>query len=245
MARMAWLVTIALAASSASAQAGPRAVLDSQKEFLEKNSLTDVKRRVCHGVDKLKVIPFGYSKKGAFAHLEYTDEDVIGLWKLVITDLITDKRLATVSMEDPDYALDMRAFLKAQALPVGLAIEKHRIRPQDLGKPAPFPLKLGGQSVDLRLAHHPRPRDSDTRRHEVFLSVSDLGEKRLAELNAPGDAGCCGVLGAVKSPHEPRLAVLILRAQRGFEGALVCKVEVIGAHLKAGFKPPQAEETKP
>ncbi|MBW1811792.1 MAG: hypothetical protein JRJ87_26630, partial [Deltaproteobacteria bacterium] len=69
------------------------------------------KRRYGRGIEKLQFYPVGFSKKGAFAYMIYTDEDVIGLWKLVITDLVHDKQLALVSQEDPEYTTNLKQFI--------------------------------------------------------------------------------------------------------------------------------------
>jgi len=45
------------------------------------------------------------------------------------------------------------------------------------------------------------------------------------------------VLGHLKSPYEPRVAVVLIEAWRGYEGPPhATNVKVVGASLTAGFK---------
>jgi len=207
-------------------------------ETIRQNGFEKVesKRRYGRGIEKLQFYPVGFSKKGAFAHIIYTDEDVIGLWKMVITDLVHDKQLGLVNQEDPEYNTSLKQFVTKQAVKINKALKKHGIKVSDFGGAGSFPIVDGENKIKLMFLSSAGKKVGDPSNHAVNLYSKQLGQKKIATLQAPAQPHCCKSLGYYKSPFGKRAAILILGGKRGFEGSIVVDITIVGAHLKVGFK---------
>ncbi|MDF1564702.1 MAG: hypothetical protein P1V51_16795 [Deltaproteobacteria bacterium] len=198
---------------------------------------------------KLAIHPIGFSKRGAFAYFIRTDEDAMLLWRLLIVDLVEDRRLAQVSLEGGEGKTPALAdFVEARGEAIREALEKHGIVPSPGEELLPNSFEQEedryGLTVMVRpldeaeaaaLEDHPVPPVRATFR----LHSRARGFKDIATVY---HRKCCDFVGVLRSPHEPRIAALSLVGEHGFEGAVVCDLAVHGAHLTKGFEQGKGEQ---
>jgi hypothetical protein len=200
--------------------------------------------------------PIGWSKDGKFAYyLEPVDEACDCYFaKLFIVDLKSDKVLWSF-----DYNSESIDDAKQAKKPYTLAtlwqdkrelfsgkLKEYAIQPQGRFAVQPFPINYGGDQLtaDLTLKEKEGANAEDARLYGVInkatlqLISKHNGKKTISEMAyteaMPLDVK---VLGYLQSPFEPRIAVILLEAYRGYEGPPhVGAVKVAGASLTGGFK---------
>ena len=211
-------------------------------EATEANGLDLGPAEVCD-TGKLTILPVGFSKQGAFAYFIRTNEDAMMLWRLMIIDLVTDERLARVSLEDGDGKFGSLAdFRQRKDAEILAALKKHGIVSGKGDTILSLPGVFDGDRFEVlvkqrrlsqeegdALGGHPVPPIEAT----LTLRAFRRGSKKIATAH---HHKCCKVLGVFKSPFEERLAVMNLVGNAGFEGAAVCEVGVYGTHLRKGFR---------
>lgn len=191
------------------------------------------------------IIPLGFSHDGKFAYVIEPADEACGCYffELHIQDLNSDKKLfhKRVVYEDvPDQKWhqawnDHGALLvsKMQAHGIVLSVPKAQF----------FPILLDSSDLNLSFKFEKSPDENAPNGEvvnsaQVWLGGEGIGEKRIANLRFPNnyvlgyETGCY-----VKSPYENRVAVVVLREDRGWEGPPnTIHPVVIGALLNARFQ---------
>ena len=124
-------------------------------------------------------------------------------------------------------------------------LQEHGIEYQKRFTLLPFPASYQGSRLVANLEVKKKTGiDADARLYgDISQSILRLGSSRggrktILEHNYPKAMPLyVGVVGYVKSPFEPRIAVLLVEIFRGYEGPPnVGKVRITGASLDSGFK---------
>ena len=200
--------------------------------------------------------PIGWSKDGKFAYYSEPVDEACGCYfaYLAITDLRTDKVIWDFKYDQSDDAdpatgkmlgsADMKALWKKNQKLFSEKLAENGIvtsRSEMLGKT----FTVGGKSYTAKLVEKlGKNPEEDYRRvdyYTVGLSSPKLGSKKLFTsedhtkkehwfmLNA-------GLIGAIKSPYEDRVAIIVVEVKRGYEGPPhTGDIQVVGADLKSGF----------
>ncbi|MBN1206068.1 MAG: hypothetical protein JXB05_14215 [Myxococcaceae bacterium] len=114
--------------------------------------------------------PVGFSSRGVFAYLLYTDEDALAVWRRVVVDLVTDKKLEEVRLEDPEGDIGLERFLWERGAEMGRILERLRIDAAPTGPVAPVPYTLDGDVLSVEPALE--SRDELSARFAVKLTAS-------------------------------------------------------------------------
>jgi len=198
--------------------------------------------------------PIGWSRDGKFAYYIEPVDEACGCYfgELIIQDLWTDKILwhfkndpqSRVDDKGAPIEDDIRKLWRRNQKMFSEKLREHGIVPL-----ARFTM-LGRMFTSIGKAYAakvsaPKGKDDDgsQRVKNITLDLSSpaLGTKTLfkesyaAEMfTAPLEAA---VAGAFKSPYENRVAVLMIKVQRGYEGPPhTVEVQIAGADLKSGFR---------
>ena len=198
--------------------------------------------------------PIGWSRDGKFAYYSEPVDEECGCYfaELIIQDLRSDQILWKFENK-PQERMDEKGAMipddmdKLWARNRTLFTEKlreHGIEQVARFALLPLTFRSAGRSYTARLTVL-KGDDGDglTRARKMSLNLSSprLGRKSLFSethtgdlYGAPLDAGLAGVF---KSPFEDRVAVLMLKVQRGWEGPPhTVTVQIAGADLNSGFK---------
>ncbi len=214
----------------------------------------------------MKIYPLGWSKDGRFAYIRFQDwADGIGNYidfKVIVHNLVNDTAETVyriyecneiygffkeygmkVKEEDygnyPNHAKIFHAIWKKDGVLISKKIAQYGIVQTGL-EMKPFPYKSGKTSIDCRLEIDNTDLSLDTfgyyRWFKLWAESAGNGKKLIARstndmfINAE-------IAGYLKSPFEDRIAVVILKTYRGFEGP-PCPIEpfIFGCHLTKGFK---------
>ncbi len=202
------------------------------------------------------VAVLGFSPSGAFAWLQARSHpEMDGLaWRLTIQDLVTDETRATLQGELPDGST-LADVLRVEREPLRQALVAHAITGPPRLHPTPANLEdLGLQAQAKASPHFPpgspllRPFplyvedractvDVVPRSREDFTLALRCGHrsKPLAAV-ASSHAGPVP-LGAVVSPYEQRVAILVLTTGPSLHGGdpMTLDAQFVGAHLVKGF----------
>jgi hypothetical protein len=185
----------------------------------------------------LKLRVLGFSSTGRIALLEQRQgEEPGGLWFLRIVDLKRDRLVAEREFETKE--LTTAALCRAHSAAIRGVLAKYEVQTSQLPTLLPFPVAADCGAVALELKRGSRAEG--TTRHEVWLK-EDKNSKRLGVLrefaveSGRDPVGPPSVIGALRSPWEPRLAVLIRQDETEMEGAIAPLIRVMGAQLDAGW----------
>ena len=199
--------------------------------------------------------PIGWSRDGKFAYYaEPADEDC-GCYfaELVIQDLRTDKELwkfkndpqSRTNAEGEPIEDDIRRLWRRNQKLFSSKLREHGIIPNTrfalLGKS----FVLGGKSYKTKVTA-PKSKDDEYEMDRVKsiaidLTSTSLGKKTVYATEYKGDEIYAAPLdvsiaGAFKSPYENRVAIVLLKVQRGWEGPPhTVDVQIFGADLLKGF----------
>lgn len=197
--------------------------------------------------------PIGWSRDGKFAYYVEPVDEACGCYfaRLVIQDMRTDTVLWEFKYsQDDTYEGDkmtgpsnIAAMWKKNRSMFSEKLAEHRIiagRSTLLGKT----FTIGGKSFTAKAATKMgKNPDEDWPRVDLIdisLSSPRLGSKSVYKadhtdkeywfmLNA-------GVIGAIKSPYENRVAIVAIEVMRGYEGPPhTAQIRVTGADLVSGF----------
>jgi hypothetical protein len=199
--------------------------------------------------------PIGWSSDGKFAYyLEPVDEACDCYFaKLFILDLKTDKVLWSFAynseaideakQEGRPYSLD--TLWNANRQLFSDKLREHSIEPLAQFRLLSFPANHRGQSITatLRIIEK-KGLSNDERPYGIIgkatlrLSSSRLGKKTILDHSYAESLPLhVGLLGYVKSPFEPRIAVVLMKVIRGWEGPPhTGRVQIVGASFEDGFK---------
>lgn len=191
-----------------------------------------------------QLIPLGFSPDGKFAYVVEPPDEACGCYffELHIQDLKTDKDLyfkkvviEGVSMTEWDQVWRQYGgqFEKEMALH-GIRVENASV------KPLPITVPAGNLRVRILGSWREFESGSDEKvLNAAYVRIGNevIGEKRIAARFYTEEA----VLGLeakyyIKSPFEERVAILLIRIDRGWEGPpSTVNWEVVGARLDEGF----------
>lgn len=199
--------------------------------------------------------PIGWSKEGNFAYyLEPVDEACNCYFaKLVILDLKTDKVLWSFDYDSDFIDEEMKAkrpwsfdtLWKANEKLFSDKLREHGIEPQGRFQLLAFPITYKGDRLTPTLTTKEKENATEEESwyglvDKVTLQLNSRrdGKKTILEQAYPeGRPLYVGVVGYVKSPFEPRIAVVLIEIHRGYEGPPhVGQVKIAGASLETGFK---------
>jgi hypothetical protein len=199
--------------------------------------------------------PIGWSKDGKFAYYAEPVDEACGCYfaKLRILDLKTDKVLWSF-----DYEGDGSGEARKSAKPYSFdtlwranrklfsdKLREHAIEPQGRAALLSFPIHHKGDRLTADLKLKEKENATEEERLYGVVSRSTLqfysrrsGKKTILDSSYPEWRPLhVGILGYVKSPFEPRVAVILVEINRGYEGPPhVGRVKIAGAHLETGFK---------
>jgi len=182
----------------------------------------------------------GFSKFGRLAWLERRRgfDSVEFDWTLHVQELGRDHQVAERSFSLKAGGLD--ALCGKHGKTIARLLEKQDIdtgRSPGLEQPTPT---TDPTSVDLRSGR--RDPEANKIRYDVILR-GQQGQKLVGTVwRVGGDSGedpveAPRLLGIVRSPFEPRVAVLVTQQMIGTEGVSITLVNVFGGRLDEGWSP--------
>ncbi|MBX3281535.1 MAG: hypothetical protein KF756_03570 [Acidobacteria bacterium] len=202
-----------------------------------------------------KFYPIGFSRDGKFAYAYEPVDEACGCYfaNIVIQDLKTDKTLWELDFDQGELMDGKGEMLPIDTLPkvwkyksklINSKLREHKIVAGNLSMVrADFDHARRSFAVSLDIERGTDDVDiSRITKATVSLTASGIGSKvvfsssydKVLFIN-PLDAS---VLGAVKSPYEDRIAILLIEVRRGYEGPPhITQIKIIGADLKSGFVP--------
>ena len=197
--------------------------------------------------------PIGWASDGKFAYYVEPGDEACGCYfaKLIIKDLKTDAVLWQFDYDSSDLEDTMKA-----RTPQSLAalwrykrdlfnskLREHNIKAQGAFALQSFPLNYEGDQLttDLKTKETGQDQAYGIISNAVLqLSSKRKGKKTIFEKTYKEDDPMpldMKVLGYLKSPFEPRIAVVLVDVLRGYEGPPhVTHVQIIGSSLDTGFK---------
>jgi hypothetical protein len=200
--------------------------------------------------------PIGWSKNGNFAYYIEPVDEACGCYfaKLVILDLKSDKVLWEFEHQGDFIDDDKKAgkpyslstMWRANRKLFSGKLREYGIEPQGATRLFTFPATYEGDrlTADFK-ARWREGLGEDARIYGVVghlslqLNSQQKGKKTVLDYTYADEAIplYVGMLGYVKSPFEPRIAVILMEIHRGWEGPPnVGNVKIVGAHLATGFK---------
>jgi hypothetical protein len=196
--------------------------------------------------------PIGWSKDGKFAYYTEPADEACGCYfaELSIVDTVSDKVLwsfeySGLDEENPDkpkYKAITDLWAKNRKL---FSAKLNQYGIVALARPAllTFPINHAGDQLgtDLKIEEETDQEKrlySTVKKATLRLTSRRSGAKTVYEEAHPEYGPLTvRVLGYLKSPYEPRVAVVMIEAWRGYEGPPhVTRIKVAGASLTAGFK---------
>ena len=199
--------------------------------------------------------PIGWSRDGKFAYYVEPVDEECGCYfaELHIVDLRTDKDLWKFENR-PEERMDEKGKMLEDNMQKLWARNKKmfsdKLREHGIEQTARFSLlpttfRSAGKTYTTRVTAS-RSNDPDglrrVRKLSLDLSSPTLGNKSLYAAEYKGNEiyGSpldVAVAGAFKSPYENRVAVVLLKVQRGWEGPPhTVDIQIAGADLDRGFR---------
>jgi len=199
--------------------------------------------------------PIGWSRDGKFAYYSEPADEECGCYfaELAIVDMRTDKVLwqfknnweERVAADGSPIEDNIRKLWKRNEKMFADKLREHDIVQVARFSMLPPTFRSTGKSYTAKVAVV-RGNDEDytgrVRKLDLKLISPLLGSKSLftAEYKADEMYGSpldVAVAGAVKSPYENRVAVIMLSVNRGWEGPPhTTSIQIAGADLAKGFK---------
>ena len=199
--------------------------------------------------------PIGWSRDGKFAYYFEPVDEECGCYfaELVIMDLRSDKVLwhfkndweSRVDKEGAPIPDDIRKLWGRHRKEFSEKLREHGIVQTARFSLLPSTFTVRGKTFSAKVTRV-RGDDGDglnrLRKLSLDISSPSLGKKSLYNAEHKGDDMYvapldAGVAGAFKSPYEDRVAVVMLKVQRGWEGPPhTVEVQIAGADLERGFK---------
>jgi hypothetical protein len=199
--------------------------------------------------------PIGWSRDGKFAYYTEPVDEECGCYfaDLTIVDLRTDKivwefknkPLERMNDKGEPIADDMRKLWKRNEKMFSDKLREYGIEQTARFSLLPATFRIGGKSYAVKAASV-KANDADglrrIRKLNVEFSSPGLGKKSLYSAEYKGDEMYVSpldiaVAGAFKSPFENRVAVVLIKVQRGWEGPPhTVAPQIAGADLASGFR---------
>jgi hypothetical protein len=200
--------------------------------------------------------PIGWSKNGNFAYYTEPVDEECGCYfaELFILDLKTDKILWKFEhrgdfTDDDKKAGKPYSFItmwRANQKLFSGKLREYGIEPQGRTPLLSFPATYGGDRLTADFKTRNREGlGEDARIYGVvghlFLQINSQrnGKKTVLDYAYTDEAIplYVGMVGYVKSPFEPRVAIILMEIYRGWEGPPnTGSVKIVGADLVSGFK---------
>src|SRR5262245_13460021 len=199
-----------------------------------------------------KFFPIGWSKDGKFGYYLEPVDEACGCYfgKLVIVDLKSDAVLwqFDYSSEDDEESSkkpkSLAALWNANRQLFSNKLKENNVEPQYLVRLLPFPIIENNDRITPNLTiektHAPEAERiyGDVARVELDLTSRRNGKKTVLDQQySEAKPLYVGLIGYLKSPLEPRAAIILVEIYRGYEGPPhVGQVRIVGATLDKNFK---------
>jgi hypothetical protein len=200
--------------------------------------------------------PIGWSKDGKFAYYSEPGDEACGCYfaKLVILDLVSDKVLWSFDYNGLDKGDEGRKgepksindLWRTNRKLFSEKLREHNIVPQRPFNLLLFPINQVGDQLTTELKIKEN-KDEETRPYGIVnqatlqLISKQNGKKTILDKTYGKETDPqpleMKVLGYLKSPFEPRIAVMLIEIQRGYEGPPhTTHIKIVGSSLSSGFK---------
>jgi hypothetical protein len=196
--------------------------------------------------------PIGWSKDGKFAYYLEPVDEACGCYfgKLVILDLKNDKVLwqFDYSSEDSEESnsrkpQSLAGLWNANRKLFSAKLSENNIEPHHAVRVLPFPITYKMDRLTPALSFERKPMSEadriygDISRVRVLVTSKQNGKKTVFDQNYPEAKPLyVGMVGYLKSPLEPRVAIILVEIYRGYEGPPhVGGVRIVGASLDNRF----------
>lgn len=200
--------------------------------------------------------PIGWSKDGKFAYYLEPPDEACGCYfgQLVILDLVNDKVLWSFDYngldhqgeEEKNAPKSINDLWRTNQKLFSDKLREHNIVPQGRFAFLLFPINYNGDQLkpDLKIKENKNEETSyysHVLQAELQLLSKRNGKKTVFENTYGTDQEATPldlkVLGYLKSPFEPRIAVMMIEVHRGYEGPPhPTHVKIVGSSLASGFK---------
>lgn len=196
--------------------------------------------------------PIGWSKDGKFAYYIEPVDEACGCYfgKLVILDLKNDAvvwQFDYTSEDDNEVSKKPKTLAALWAANRKLFSDKlneNKIEPQRAARVLPFPIsyKTDRMTPTLRVERKAMNKDDriygDVSRAIVQLTSRQNGTKTVLDEKYPEAMPLyVAMLGYLRSPLEPRVAIILVEIYRGYEGPPhVGQLKIVGAALDKNFR---------
>lgn len=194
--------------------------------------------------------PIGWSRDGKFAYYTEPGDEACGCYfaKLLITDLVNDKVLWSFEyngyddQDNPKYR-GMRDLWRKNRKLFSDKLNQYGIIAQRPFTLLRFPTNHAGDQLSANLKIE-EVKDEEQRNYsrikKATLQINSLrGGAKIVHEEAYPEYGPLDikVLGYLKSPYEPRAAVIMIEVWRGYEGPPHrTNIQVAGSSLTTRFK---------
>jgi hypothetical protein len=199
--------------------------------------------------------PIGWSKSGNFAYYTEPVDEACGCYfaKLFIVDLKSDKVLWKFEHQGDDFESDKKAgkpysfatMWRANQKLFSGKLREYGIEPQGRAALLSFPASYKGDVVTADFKTKEKEGLGDQAIYGIVGNINlQLNSKRNGRKTVldysykeEGIPLYVGMVGYLKSPFEPRIAIILMEIYRGYEGPPnTGTVMIAGAHLETGFK---------
>jgi len=180
--------------------------------------------------DESFLYPIGWSRRGRFAYIVMTpagdrDDDI---YKFYIQNMVTDKILVK-----QEITIRGAPSGGAQTLRINDRTVKHLLRRYGIKVQAlnfrQFPVFLTSKTIDANVIKKRTYKGNFGREHKFLqylkVNISNLKNGRSKTIyrryyNQESDYFDANITGYLRSPFEPRVAVILITVERGWEGAV-------------------------
>lgn len=199
-----------------------------------------------------KFYPIGWSKDGKFAYyVEPVDEACDCYFgKLLIVDLKNDAIVwhFDYTSDDPEVGArkprSLAALWTANRKLFSTKLSENNIEPHRTVRILPFPISYKNDRITPALSFDRKPMREEDRiygdisRVRVLVTSRQNGKKTVFDEKYPEAKPLyVGMVGYLKSPLEPRVAVVLVEIYRGYEGPPhVGGVRIVGLSLNKSFQ---------
>jgi hypothetical protein len=196
--------------------------------------------------------PVGWSKDGKFAYYTEPVDEACDCYfgNLVIVDLKNDAIIwhFDYTSDEPEEGKkkprSLGALWNANRQLFSTKLSENNIKPYRAVCVLPFPISYKTDRLTLALSFERKPMSEEDRiygdisRVRVEVTSKQNGKKSVFDHNYPEAKPLyIGMIGYLKSPLEPRVAIILVEIYRGYEGPPhVGGVRIVGMSLGKHFK---------
>jgi uncharacterized protein YfcZ (UPF0381/DUF406 family) len=191
--------------------------------------------------------PIGWSKDGKFAFYTEPADEACGCYfaDIFVIDLRTDKVLWSKKYEGKENATEnIQSYWRKSRKEFSNKLNQYKIEANPKFTLAKLPIKHKKDTVKIDFFSDVTFLDdpfSSKGSIVIKLISAQKGTKTVFEKKYTGE-NYEGVMeaqlgGVLQSPFEPRVAIILVKTMRGWEGPPhITQVSVVGADLEKGFK---------